>query len=84
MQDAAGEVVRLVRVMPNTPCLVGETAAAMCLGGKADDSDADTVRRLFDAVGKVGSLLRRATVAPSDELVHWEVGMDAADLQSTE
>ena len=24
----------MVRVMPNTPCLVGETAAAMCLGGK--------------------------------------------------
>ncbi|KAI7843958.1 hypothetical protein COHA_002496 [Chlorella ohadii] len=51
--DAAGDGVRLVRVMPNTPCLVGETAAAMCLGGKADDSDADLVRRLFEAVGKI-------------------------------
>lgn len=52
-QDAAGDNIRLVRVMPNTPCLVGETAAAMCLGGKADDADAEVVRRLFEAVGKI-------------------------------
>lgn len=42
-----------MRVMPNTPCLVGETAAAMCLGGRADDGDADLVRRLFESVGKI-------------------------------
>jgi pyrroline-5-carboxylate reductase len=52
-QDAAGEEARLVRVMPNTPCLVGETAAAMCLGGRADDADAEMVRRLFAAVGSI-------------------------------
>jgi hypothetical protein len=34
MVEAAGPKARVVRVMPNTPCLVGETAAAMCLGGK--------------------------------------------------
>ncbi len=53
MQDSVGDDKRLVRVMPNTPCLVGETAAAMCLGGKADDTDAEVVARLFDAVGKI-------------------------------
>ncbi|KAJ9526107.1 hypothetical protein QJQ45_009533 [Haematococcus lacustris] len=51
--DAAGPHARVVRVMPNTPCLVGETAAAMCLGGKADASDEQLVRQLFEAVGKI-------------------------------
>lgn len=51
LKDAGGDR-RLVRVMPNTPCLVGETASAMCLGSKATDTDADLVRTLFSAVGK--------------------------------
>lgn len=34
MLEAGGPEAHIVRVMPNTPCLVGETAAAMCLGGK--------------------------------------------------
>ena len=53
MQEAAGDDVRIVRVMPNTPCLVGETASAMCLGGQANDEDAETVRTLFSAVGRI-------------------------------
>ena len=44
---------RVIRVMPNTPCLVGETAAAMCLNAKADDKDAAVVQALFDAVGTI-------------------------------
>jgi pyrroline-5-carboxylate reductase len=53
LKEAAGEDSRVIRVMPNTPCLVGETASAMCLGGKADDGDADVVKQLFDAVGVI-------------------------------
>lgn len=52
-QEAAGPTARLVRVMPNTPCLVGESAAAMCVGGAADANDADNVRTLLSAVGVV-------------------------------
>jgi pyrroline-5-carboxylate reductase len=53
LQAAAGDDARIIRVMPNTPCLVGETASAMCLNSKADDNDADVVKTLFDAVGTI-------------------------------
>jgi pyrroline-5-carboxylate reductase len=51
--DAAGADARCVRVMPNTPCLVGETAAAMCLGGGATSADGDLVSAIFGAVGRI-------------------------------
>ena len=46
-----GEARRLIRVMPNTPCLVGESASAYCVGGAATDADAAIAERLFSAVG---------------------------------
>ncbi|MGA2256385.1 MAG: pyrroline-5-carboxylate reductase [Thermoguttaceae bacterium] len=46
-----GERVRLVRVMPNTPCLVGKGACAYCLGGTATLADGQLVHQLLSAVG---------------------------------
>lgn len=51
LAEALGPDTRLVRVMPNTPCLVGCGASAYCLGGKATPSDADQVAQLLAAVG---------------------------------
>ena len=42
---------RVVRVMPNTPCLVGESASGFALGSLANDSDRDIVRTIFGSVG---------------------------------
>ncbi|GJP37555.1 hypothetical protein CLOM_g21952 [Closterium sp. NIES-68] len=53
LQQWAGEEAKIIRVMPNTPCLVGATAAAMSLGGKATAEDAALVRRMFEAVGRI-------------------------------
>jgi len=51
--DASGGP-RVVRVMPNTPCLVGATAAAMSLSKAAkDQKDDEVVKELFDAVGVI-------------------------------
>jgi pyrroline-5-carboxylate reductase len=43
---------RLARVMPNTPCLVGASAAGFALGSNATAEDGDLVSRLFNSVGK--------------------------------
>lgn len=51
MTSILGTASRLVRVMPNTPCLVGESASAYCLGGAATRDDARTVAGMLDAVG---------------------------------
>jgi pyrroline-5-carboxylate reductase len=42
---------RLVRAMPNTPCLVGAGASAFALGGKATAEDGRLVRSLLETVG---------------------------------
>jgi pyrroline-5-carboxylate reductase len=42
---------RVVRVMPNTPALVGAGAAAIAAGAHATDEDVAIAKRLFDAVG---------------------------------
>jgi pyrroline-5-carboxylate reductase len=42
---------RVIRVMPNTPCLIGQGAAGYSLGSGATDEDAQLVGRLLTAVG---------------------------------
>ena len=42
---------RIVRVMPNTPCLVGEMAAGYALGGGVTDAEAALVARLLSFAG---------------------------------
>jgi pyrroline-5-carboxylate reductase len=42
---------RVIRVMPNTPALVGSSAAGFALGKSATRADGDLAQRLFSAVG---------------------------------
>jgi pyrroline-5-carboxylate reductase len=43
--------VRLARVMPNTPCLVGQSASGYAMGPATTAADAETIQRLLEAVG---------------------------------
>lgn len=51
LEAACPENFRVIRAMPNTPALVGQGAAAYCLGTRATPADAGTARTLLEAVG---------------------------------
>lgn len=42
---------RVVRVMPNTPCVVGEAASGFAMGVLCNDKDREIVKRIFGSVG---------------------------------
>lgn len=63
LEKGLGEGARVVRVMPNTPCLVGKAASVLCAGKQASAADVRAVRRIFAAVGD-------AHVIDDEKLMH--------------
>lgn len=52
MENAIGKQVPVIRVMPNTPALVGEGMTAICRGKWALDVHSMLAKSLFSAVGR--------------------------------
>ena len=52
LESALGRGARVVRVMPNTPCLVGRGMSVLARGRSATVEDLTRVRRIFETVGK--------------------------------
>lgn len=53
---AVGKPCRIIRVMPNTPAMVGAGMAGIALGPDAQPGDEALSQQLFSAVGEVASL----------------------------
>jgi len=51
VEGILGARARVVRVMPNTPSLAGEGAAALAPGSNATDEDLALARTIFDGLG---------------------------------
>jgi pyrroline-5-carboxylate reductase len=51
LEAALGAAARLIRVMPNTPALVGASASGFALGRSALMEDGELAHKLFSAVG---------------------------------
>jgi pyrroline-5-carboxylate reductase len=50
--DAVGNDKRIIRVMPNAPCLVGASASAFAASPSATAADVELTQRLLDRVGR--------------------------------
>ncbi len=51
LREWSGGTPRLIRVMPNTPALIGQGAAAYAPGEGATDEDMEVADRIFGAIG---------------------------------
>jgi pyrroline-5-carboxylate reductase len=51
LENLLPAAARVIRVMPNTPALVGEAASAFALGKNATAADAELAKKLLSAVG---------------------------------
>ncbi|MFZ5596372.1 MAG: pyrroline-5-carboxylate reductase [Bacillota bacterium] len=52
LSGAAGKNAAVIRVMPNTPALVGEAASALCLGPGAGGKDMEKALAIFSSFGR--------------------------------
>lgn len=53
IRERLGPLARIVRVMPNTPCQVGEGMTGIALGAGAEPGDETLSRDIFGAVGRI-------------------------------
>jgi pyrroline-5-carboxylate reductase len=51
LEEASGEKLRIIRVMPNTPALVLAGTSAFALGTQASEEDAAVAEKIFAGVG---------------------------------
>lgn len=52
VKEQLGFDAKVIRVMPNTPAMVGEGMTVMCYTSPVSDEDFSAVRKLFDAIGE--------------------------------
>ena len=68
--DILGSDEKIVRVMPNTPAMVGEGMIALCENPSVSETELGVVKSMFDAVGK--------TVVIKENLIDAVIGVSGS------
>ena len=83
LERGLGRGTRVVRCMPNTPCLVGRGASVLCAGKAATRADLARARRIFDTVGIVRTVERESLLDAVTALPDSAVTASSSDSRST-
>lgn len=59
IEDAFGKPIKLVRVMPNTPALVGEGMSALCKNKNVLNDEFEEIVKIFESFGKADVIEER-------------------------
>lgn len=59
MESCIPSARSFIRVMPNTPCLVGECAAAYAIGSRVSEEEKRITEKIFSAVGTISLVAER-------------------------
>lgn len=51
MENALGKPCKIVRVMPNTPCLIGQGVSALSFNNQTEEADQNLVIEMFSTLG---------------------------------
>jgi pyrroline-5-carboxylate reductase len=70
IEEKLKKEARVIRVMPNTPALIGEGAAAITSGSRATDEDFAVAQYIFEAVG--------ITVSVKEDLMDTVTGLSGS------
>ncbi len=52
LEQAVGKDKKIIRIMPNTPVMVGEGMSALCSNSRVTDEEQEQVKKVFSSLGK--------------------------------
>lgn len=70
LEGYVGSDAKIVRIMPNTPAMVGEAMTAVCRNGNVSDGEFQPLMEIFRSIGKAEEV--------DEDLIHCVIGLSGS------